>query len=354
MANIWSASYDDWQTWRFFRQMAVLTKAGVPVVRALQICIRQVGPGVAGRALENVLAEVRAGASLSTAFRAAGSPFTLLHVSTLEAGERAGKLSGAFAELAHWEEKEDSLRKRLKAALGYPVFILVVSLIGIVMLIKFLVPVVVSVSEQLDHPPGWPTKFLIGLGELFSSPVKVVVVVGLLSVFVYGVIHFVRTKRERQVWWDGWRLRIPFVGPILQTSIAIRVCRSLSSLLQSGLSLVDALQLVGAGSGSIYVEEMYLQPAARYVRKGESLSQALKGADLFSPSFHGMVAVGERSGQLELILLYLADLYEMELDQRIETFMRILEPMAVIGVGAVVLLVMLSAFLPIYELVEHM
>ncbi|MBI3926950.1 MAG: type II secretion system F family protein [Armatimonadetes bacterium] len=349
-----SRKTDGWHLIQFFRQMAVLSRAGMALIRSLEICRRQCSNEPLQQAIDRVVEELRAGTRLSAAFRATGQPFTPLYASAVQAAETAGKLPEVFEELAHWEQKEHRLRKRLSSALSYPIFILVVSTVGVLLLIKFLLPVVLSVSEQLTHPPGLPTRILIAVGEVVDRPLRLGLCLAALALAVWWVRRLFGRRADYRVRWDRVRLSLPLTGGILRTTVTIRVCRSMASLLQSGLSMVDALQLTGQSAGSPYVQATILDPAAQYIRRGESLSQALGGARIFPPSFHGMVAVGEKSGKLETILIHLADLSELELDQRIETFIRALEPLAVVFVGAVVLGVMICAFMPLYEMMQNM
>lgn len=352
MKKLFKGGVARWHLIQFFRQMSVLARAGIPLLRSLDICSRQCSDEDLARGIAGLSQEVRAGTRMAAAMRSVGKPFDPMHASAVSAAETAGRFAQVFDELAHWEFKEDRLRKRLGSALAYPALIVVVSAIGVVLLIKFLLPVILSVAEQLGTPPSGPTRFLIFVGGVIDSPLQLALAGLALGSLIWYVRRVMARRLDLRIRWDRFRMRLPLVGTLWRTTVTIRVCRTLASLLGSGLSMVDAMTLTGASAGSPYLEHQVLVPAAGYIRKGESLSQSLAGETVFPHSFHGMVAVGEKSGELEPILGRLADLYEIELDNQIETFVRAIEPLAVVVVGIVVLGVMVCAFMPLYDLLS--
>ena len=336
---------------QWFRQMSVLVAAGLPVVKALEICARQTSDNRLAQTSQAMASEVRRGVPLAQAVELAGAPFSRLHVGALQAGQADGNLSRILSQLAGHAEKEAHLRRRVRGALAYPTLVLLVSLSGLYMLVRFLTPLLHSVGQQLDLESSTNpfTQLLLGLAWLREYELFLVaaVLIALLSAKLLAPKLTPRWSlgRERLL------LRLPAIGGLVQRSWLIRLCRTLESLVASGLPLGESLRLAGASSGSLVVEHQVLGPAVQRLYQGESLAQSLSEQPFLPPSFHGLLLAGEMSGHLEDAFESLARLYEMEFDTRVESSLAALEPITIALVGLVVLAVLLGAFLPLYQLI---
>ncbi len=331
--------------------MHVLVKAGIPLLRCLDICQRQCSHPKLRACLVNAGAEVRIGMRLSRALVQQGTVFNSLQAQALQAAELRGALDQVFEELAHWDEKDHTLQRRLVSSLSYPALVVVFSILGLLLLIRFLLPLIVSVSQQLGKEPPAATKALVAVGRLIQNPFAVAAGMLGLGLMWWGLRRVSWSKASR-LRFDRWRLHAPLVGPLLRSAAIIRVCRCMSALLHSGLNLVAVVELSGQSSGSLWLHETVFLPASDAIRQGERLSQALRHATVLPVSLHGMLAVGEQTGDLEMVLSKLADLYEMELDAHVEAFVQALEPIVICGVGLLVLLLMLVGFMPLYEMLR--
>lgn len=338
---------------QLFNQLALLMRAGIPGLRSLEICARQSGDLELSEALQAVALEVRAGTRLSLAMRKVPSAFGPLHCNAVQAAEASGTLPEALDELARWEEREDRLQRDLQAALMYPALVAGFSLVGILLLVKFLDPVVRAILSQTTQPPSLPTRILLGFGEVLGTPHHfVLALLALLGLAWLGVVWSRRPGPRR--FWERNRNRLPLLGSIFGKSAVVRFCRGLSSLLDAGVPIDQAVDLASDVCGSRLLSEGALASAVGHIRRGETLSQALRRCEEFPPSFHGMVGVGEQSGTLAALLDRMADLFEQEIRVDLQTFVRVLEPVAILAVGFVVLGVLLCAFLPLYDLLAGM
>ncbi|MGV8122574.1 MAG: type II secretion system F family protein [Candidatus Xenobiia bacterium LiM19] len=337
-----------WHLAQFFRQMATLSTAGIPLERSLEICADQCSDPVVFERIESLKSDIRIGCKLSEAMGGGGSVFNSFHAESLKSSEAEGNMSRVFNNLATWEEKDYHLRQRLKSVLVYPMVICAISAVGVIFLVKFLLPLVLSVTGRSDHSIPWPTRFLIVIGKILEDPLGIVEVLSGLFCLLY-ILKRLFAIPAVKVAWDGFRMHLPFVGMVLRSSMLIRISRSIASLLDANIPLVTAVELSGLSCGSIYVREKIISTAIEYMRKGETLSQALIDQKIFPVSFHGMVAIGETSGRLPQILKKLADIFEIEMNVQIEIVLKALEPIIITMVGGLVLFVMLCAFLPLYD-----
>lgn len=340
-----------WHRIQFFRQMGVLIHAGIPALKALETCARQSGDPVLQSALREMADEIRAGSRLSEAMSVTRGSFSSLHAASLRSAERIGDLSSAFEQFAAWEERDLDVRRRLQTMAIYPTLLVVVSLVGTLLLVRFLLPLTQSLASQLGRPVPYPTQVLMGVGRLLDDPLSLGLALGSLAGATF-VLRRILARPGLQAMVDRLRLGLPMLGGLARTSLTIRLGRTLAALMRAGLSLVHCLELAAEGCDNRYLRDTVLFPAADFVRRGESLAQAMGGHTVLPASFHGMLAIGESSGTVPAMLDRLSDLYELELDLRIESAMRLVEPVLVLLVGAMVLGVMLSAFLPLYDLLE--
>ncbi len=338
---------------QLFSQLSLLLRAGIPVLRSLEICGRQSGDPALSEAMQAVALEVRAGTRLSQAMQKVPSAFGPLHCNAIQAAEASGTLPRAFDDLACWEEREDRLQRDLQGALMYPGLVAGFSLVGILLLVKFLDPVVRAILSQTTQRPSLPTRILLGFGEVLGTPhLFVLALLALVGMAWLGVSWSRRPGPRR--FWERNRNRLPLLGSIFGKAAVVRFCRSLSSLLEAGVPIDRAVDLAGDVCGSRHLSEGVLSSAVGHIRRGETLSQALGRCEEFPPSFHGMVGVGEQSGTLASLLDRMADLFEQEVRVDLQTFVRVLEPVSILAVGFVVLGVLLCAFLPLYDLLAGM
>lgn len=337
---------------QWFRQMAVLVAAGLPVVQALEVCARQTSDEQLAQASHELAREVRRGVPLAQAVERLGAPFTRLHVGALEAAQAHGDLGPVLRRLAGHAEKEAHLRRRVRGALAYPALVLSVSLLGLYLLVRFLTPLLEAVGQQLDLQtsanPFTQALLWLSWARNYELHLAVVLLLTLLLIRLFPRTLAPRWSLRR----EQMLLKLPAVGGLLQRGSLIRLCRTLESLVGSGLPLGESLKLAGISSGSLVVEHQVMGSAVKRLYQGESLAQSLSDQPFLPPSFHGLLLAGEMSGHLEDAFESLARIYEMEFDTRVESSLAALEPITIALVGLVVLGVLLGAFLPLYQLIS--
>ena len=337
---------------QWFRQMAVLINSGVPALRALEICARQTQDLRLREVTEQVQDQVAVGVSLPQAMRLHGGDlFTQLHVGAIEAGMATGNLGLVCAEVADDEERRYALSRKLRGALAYPTLVFSVALLGCYLLIKFLAPVVTEVTGQLTEVgrDNLITRALANLGRLMEWELYLwlgLVLALLLARWLWRrYLAQGRRLRERLL------LSLPLVGGLWWQGALIRLCHSLSSLLAAGLPLTQSLELAGASSASLKVQNQVVEPALERLLRGESVSQSLAFPHLLPKSFPSFIQAGERTGDLDCMFNQMGRLYQLDLETRIEIYIKALEPITIALVGLVVLVLLLGTFLPIYEMV---
>lgn len=331
--------------------MSVLTRAGIPLARSLGICRLQTSSDRLRRAIGAVSEEVGIGVALSRAFEAVGAPFTPVHYSTLRAAETGeGVLHVAFEGLSNWEERDYRLYQRMRSVVNYPLFLCGLSAIGLLLLIRFLVPLMASLAGQSNRPLPWPTRILLEVGQLVDRPVVLALGISVVAALALGARAVVGARPLRYLL-SRYRLALPILGSLTRRALLVRFARVLQSLLGSGLPMTSSLELAAHACGNEYFQGVVIGEALHGVLAGERLSQALASTRLFPGAFLSMVDAGEVSGNLPALLGRIADLYEMEVETAINVLFRIAEPLLVGGVGLVIFLVLACAFLPMYDVI---
>ncbi|NBA98005.1 type II secretion system inner membrane protein GspF [Pseudomonas sp. R5(2019)] len=328
------------------RQLATLASAGIALVDALATLERQ----LAEPAIRNLLVAVRAsigeGHTLAESLRRQGGLFTGLYCALVEAGEKSGRLAPVWERLAEHLEQVERQRHKARAALIYPMMLMLVSLTVVVGLMTFVVP---KLTEQFAHGGQtlpWVTRLLIGLsdGLVIAGPWLLGAAIGALSLYL-----FLLRKPAWRLRRDGWLLRLPKIGLLLQVLDSARLSRSLAILVGSGVPLLESLQVATATVGNRQIWRA-LQEVREQVKGGVSLHRALSGSGYFPPLLLNMVASGEASGTLPDMLERVADNQERGFARQVEMTMALFEPLMILVMGGVVLFIVLAVLLPIMQL----
>ena len=328
------------------RQLATLLGAGIPLVPALNGLIEQ----TENRSLKSVLAQIKdavnEGHSLTAALTEHPKLFSKVYVNMVSAGEASGSLDVVLDRLAEFGETQHALRSRVKAAMLYPLFMAVVGIIVLFLLITFIVPSITSVFEGSKHALPLPTVILIGISS-FLKRFWWLVLAAVLGVIVTISWHIGTPAGRRQ--WDQLKLSLPGFSDLSIKTTAARFARTLSSLLQSGVSLITSLQIVKNIVDNVILADI-INEACDELEKGKSLSQFFRGNKYFPPMLVQMMAVGEQSGTLDTMLAKAADSYEKEVEAKILALTSMIEPVMILSMGLVVSFIVVSILLPIFEM----
>jgi len=308
------------------RQLATLLKAGLPLVEALKALEEQTENATQRRVLSQIKDKVLEGSALADALGRFPKAFPELYVNMVRSGEFTGRLDTVLERLAEHLEKQQLLKSRLVSKLAYPVFILLTSLGILTLLMAYVVPKVGSIFSQLGKNLPLPTRILLGGSEFFKESFPLLIGISVLGgVFLNRAL---KTKAGRRLF-DRSLLELPIAGGLLKKISVARFSRTLGVLLSAGIPLLKALEITQPIINNVLFQEA-LQRCQERIREGGSMAQTLKESGLFPPMLVHMVSVGERSGELESMLLKVAESYETQTESSIETVMGLIEPVMIL------------------------
>ncbi len=328
------------------RQLATLTRAGLPLVECLGTLIEQMEHAPLKRVLSHVRQQVREGRSLADALQAHPRVFSSIYINMVHAGEESGTLETVLARLADYSEAQARLLRTVQSALTYPLLMVLVASAILVFLLAYVVPQVTRIFSETGQKLPLVTRLLIGLSSFLADYWWMLLIIGAAGML--GGARLLRTSKGRE-WYDRLLLRLPWVGRLLQRLSVARVARTLSTLLASGVPLLSALGIVTHLVSNTLLRQA-LEEARASVQEGESLAAPLKRSGLFPALLIQMITVGERSGELEGLLTRAAEAYDEEVATSLARLTSLLEPLTILVMGGVVLFIVLAILLPIFEL----
>jgi type IV pilus assembly protein PilC len=275
--------------------------------------------------------------------------FSRLYVSMVEAGEAAGILDQVLDRVAFQIEKDTQIRRRVKGAMMYPTMVLIFATLVLCGLLMFLVPVFVKIFGELGGKLPTLTQYVVGASNILRHDWYIIFPAVLAS--IWGVRRFKRTDPGRRLW-DRIKLRIPMrIGDTVLKVTMARFSRTLSTLVAAGVDIIKALEITGQTAGNWVVEDALAGVRAK-VHQGIPIAQPLVENDVFPPMVSQMVKIGEETGELEKMLAKIADFYEDEVDSAISTLTSIIEPLMMIMVGAMVGVIVISMYLPMFKMLS--
>jgi MSHA biogenesis protein MshG len=330
----------------FSRQMYSLSKAGIPMMRALSGLADSANHPLLQKTIREVAHQLESGKALAVAMQEHPKVFSDLYVAIIHVGENSGRLDESFQQMAAYLELERETRKRIKSATRYPTFVIVAMGAGLVIINMFVIPAFSGVFAQLGADLPWQTRALVGLSDFLLTFWPLLVLVGVGSSF--GIRSWVATPAGRLVW-DKWKLRLPVIGGMFERIHLGRFCRSFAMMLKSGVPIVQGLNVVSHAIGNEYMAG-YVRDMRLNIEKGESFLQAAVATKLFTPLVLQMISVGEETGGVDEMLGQAAAFYEQEVDYELKGLADAIEPVLIIGIGAMVLVLALGVFLPLWDL----
>ncbi len=333
----------------FSRQMYAITKAGLPLLSGMRSLVASTPNVFLKGALELVIENLQSGRDLASSFSRHPEIFSKFYVSVVRVGESSGTLPTAFERMYEYLGMEKRIRDKLSTALRYPATVVVAIGIAISIITLWVLPKFAPIFAALGDNLPWATRVLLGVSSFASSYWYIVVAVG-MSAFV-GFKLYLRDEQGRYRW-DKLKLRIPVVGPVASKATMARICRSFALTLEAGVPIVQALNMIARAAGNEYMTEGVL--ALRDgIERGESLNRVAQTAQLFTPLALQMIAIGEETGSLGEMLTEVADFYEREVDYDLNNLSAALEPFLIVAVGAMVLVLALGVFLPLWDLAAN-
>ncbi|WP_262967010.1 type II secretion system F family protein [Methylobacter psychrophilus] len=330
----------------FSRQMHSLSKAGVPLIRALQSLTESTrNPALAG-ALKDITKRLESGSPISQAMNQHKKIFSPLFINIVNVGEASGELDQAFLQIANYLEREKETQSRIKSAFRYPTMVIIAISIAMGVINIYVIPSFKSVFDRMQAELPWQTKLLMTISNFTVSywPYILGVLLALATIF----IKYINTTNGR-LQWDWLKLHIPGVGSIVERSIMERFARSFAMTLSSGVPLIQGISIVSTAIGNSYIASK-LEQMRIGIEKGDSISRMARSTQLFPPLVIQMIMVGEETGNISEMLLEVADFYETEVDAELKNIASVIEPFLIVIIGIMVLIMALGIFLPMWNL----
>lgn len=328
------------------RQLATLLVAGLPLVDALGVLMDQTEKkGVKGL-LADVREAIRGGASYSAVLERYPRDFSSIYVHMVRAGEASGALDQILFRLAEFLEKQLALKNKVTNAILYPAIMLVVGTLVLFFLVTFVVPKITAVFAHSKQALPWPTIVLMEISQ-FCSDYWMVLLAGILT-GIWGLRRFKKTETGR-VLADRLLLQLPLIGQVARMVSISRLASTLATMLSSGVQLLEALDVSRRVMNNRVLEQA-VEEARQNIREGETIAEPLKRSGQFPPLVTHMIAVGEKSGEMEEMLRRIGQIYDGEVDRVITRFTSLLEPIMIVVMGVVVLFIVVAILLPIFEM----
>jgi len=331
----------------FTRQLAVMMKAGVPLLQAFDIVGRGHGNPSVGKLLLDIKTEVETGSSLGQAFRKYPMYFDALFCNLVSAGEAAGILDTLLERLATYKEKILAIKGKIKSALFYPIAIVVVAIVVTAVIMIFVIPVFKDLFKGFGAELPTPTLIVMHISDFLVS--NWLPVFGSLGGGIWFFFYSWKRSVTMQRFMDRMALRVPVFGDVLKKAAIARWCRTLSTMFAAGVPLVESLDSV-AGSAGNYVFYAATKRIQSEVSTGTSLTVAMTNAEVFPSMVLQMCAIGEESGALDAMLSKVADFFEQEVDEAVESLSSLMEPMIMVVLGTLIGGIVVAMYLPIFKM----
>lgn len=330
----------------FTRQLATLVGAGFPLVSAIDALIPQTKSNGLKRTLSKIKDSIVEGKSFADALSPYPDIFSSLYSNMIHAGETSGTLEIVLDRLADITEKQQALKNRIQSALAYPIFMTLLGTVVLFFLLTYVIPSVTSIFSDMNQVLPAPTRFLITISDSLKAYwwIILITIAGVAVTF-----RSVRKMNKGRYFIDKTILSLPVIGLLVKKLAAARFSRTLGSLLENGVPMLSALEIVKNIAGNVVISGT-IEDASKEVEKGQGLGTALAEGKILPDLSIQMIQVGEQSGKLEAMLNKVADVFENEVESSIAAMTSLLEPVMLLIMGAIVMFIVLSILLPIFEM----
>lgn len=330
----------------FTRQLATMVEAGIPIIHCLNALKDQVVHPVFKKTLDQIESDIQHGSGLSVAFSKHPTIFDTLFVNMVKVGETGGVLSAVLERISAYLEKSLRLQRKVKSALIYPIVVISMAAIITVVLLVKVVPTFTSIYDSLNSQLPAMTQLLINVSELLKKYLWVLIII--FMAIGYFLKQWHKTEKGAIVI-DGFVLKMPIFGDLLRKVAISRFTRTLATLIQSGVPILESLDIVQKTIGNKILENV-IEQVKNNVREGESIATPLEKSGVFPPMVTRMIAIGEKSGQMEKMLLKISEFYDDQVDAAVEGLTSIIEPLIIGVLGLVIGFIVIALFLPIMKI----
>jgi type IV pilus assembly protein PilC len=336
----------------FTRQLATLVDAGLPLLRGLRVLEKQEKSPVLKRIINDLAISIEGGSTFSEGLAQHPKVFNRLFVNMVKAGELGGVLEVVLNRLAEFMEKAQKIKGKVKAAMFYPVAVMVVAAIILVVLMVFVVPKFKQIFNDMLEGAALPafTNFVLSISDFIAGNIIVTLVGGVVLFILLKL--FLKTKIGSRIW-DRVSLSFPLLGPVVSKVAIARFTRTLGTLVSSGVPILQALTIVKETSGNIIISDAVVE-IHEAVKEGETITAPMEACRVFPPMVISMVDVGEQTGALPEMLMKVADNYEEEVDNAVSAMTSLLEPIMIVFLAVVVGSIVIALFLPLIVLIDQL
>jgi len=332
----------------FTRQLYAMVHAGIPLVQSLRIIREQITNRRLKQIVEEMASFIEEGGRFSTALARHRDVFGDLYISMIRAAEEAGTLEETLKRLADYLEKIEKLRGKVKSALFYPVFVLIIATIIVTGILIFVIPTFQQLYEDLGGELPALTQMVIKASQILRDYIGWVA----LGVVMF-IVAFIQARKVKKVKYliDKLMLRMPIFGNLILKSSIANFSRTLGSMIASGINIMDSLQIASETANNEVIRAA-IEDVRKQVERGISLSQALAKHKIFPPMLVNMVAIGEQAGNLDEMLIKVADFYEEEVDRMVDGLTSLIEPLMIVFIGGIIGFIIVAMYLPIFKIGE--
>ena len=333
----------------FTRQLATMIDAGLPLVQCLEILSKQQENSTFKRTIAEIQQDVEAGTTFADAMRKHPKAFDSLYSNMIEAGETGGILDTILNRLALFMEKTMALKKKVKGAMTYPTICLAISILILIVILVFVIPVFEEMFSQMDAALPVPTQIVVAMSNAFKQNLIWIILPIVAIAYIFKKVYKTEKGRYRI---DQAFLKMPVVGMLIRKVAVAKFTRTLSTMLQSGVPILEALQVVARTAGNKVIEVAVLRTADA-IAEGRPMAEPLMESGVFPNMVVQMINVGESVGALDTMLEKVADFYDEEVDQAVANLTAMIEPFMMVFLGGMIGTLVVAMYLPIFEMASH-
>lgn len=332
---------------RFTRQFSAMNQAGLPLIQCLEILAEQTENKNLSVRIRKISNDIQGGGTLAESMEKHKPVFSELYCQMVRAGEAGGILDTILQRLADYQEAAEALRRKVKGALTYPVMVAVVAAGAVVALMTLVVPVFANMFKDMGGTLPGPTRMVMSISDFLKANIWWMALLTIGA--VVGLLQAIEKSPKFKFFWDGLMLKLPLFGDLQRKSAVARFCRTLGTLLSSGVPILDALTVTAKTSGNVVLEAGIFR-TVEAISGGQSIAEPLKATGVFPPMVIQMIAVGERTGGLSDMLTRVSDFYDTEVEAAVEALTGMLEPLVIVVLGGVIGAVLIAMYLPMFEM----
>lgn len=334
----------------FTRQLSTLQDAGLPILRSLKILEGQCKPGVLKNALQDIIEDIESGSTLSEAMAKHPKAFDRLYCNMVKAGEAGGALESILQRLADFKEKAQSLKRRIQSAMVYPVVVIFVAMGIVGFILYWIVPKFQAIFDDFNLPLPLMTQYLISSSKFVIKRWWVCLIAPIIFWIIIKLLYRLKTGAYIL---DKIFLMIPVMGDIAEKSTVARTTRTLATLVQSGVPILESLNIVRDTAGNAVFERAFTR-IYESIREGETIAQPLREARIVDDIVVNMIDVGEETGELDTMLHKIATNYDEEVEALVESLVSLLEPIMIVVLGGIIGFIVIALFLPLIQLISKL